>query len=254
MGTSLTSILLVTGSVLCAAESAEDRPVDLSGVWSGAGWGRVVIEDDRGTYTDTYGPRPGTFEFHRTGERTYCGTWRESEKRHGKVWFTVLEDLQTIYGFYVADDDCTTRPGSKGAYFLTREKKTAQQLVRVRFVPVDTHAECGGGANWTRLGPAPNRPGALWAMVHAGLGDTFPVQDKGNRTLFKVTVTEATDDHFVLAIHKENGSQRIDLPRDKPVSVQVAENTYELYYPTRHVDSADKAMTSKAMLIVTRLP
>ena len=247
-------MLLVAGSVLCAAESTEDRPLDLSGVWSGAGWGRIVIEDDRGTYTDTYGPGLGTFEFHGTGKRTYRGRWHQSEKRHGKMWFTVLEDGQTMYGFYVADDDCTIRPGARDAYFLIREKKTARQLVRVRFVPVDTHAEPGGGANWTRLVPAPDRPGALWAVVHAGLGDTFPVQEKGNRTLFKVAVTEATDDRFGLAIHKENESQRIDLPRDKLVSVQIAESTYEFYYPTRHVDSADKATTNKAMLIVTRLP
>ena len=127
MRTSLISILLMTGSVLCAAESAEEQPLDLSGVWSGAGWGRVVIEEDSGTYTDTYGPRPGTFEFYQTGERTYRGTWRESESRHGRMWFTVLEDGQTMYGYYVADDDCKIRPGSKGAYFLTRQKKGVQQ-------------------------------------------------------------------------------------------------------------------------------
>jgi len=252
MSKGLTLILFVTGSALYAAESTEDRPVDLSGVWSGAEWGRVVIENNTGTYTDTYGPRPGTFEFHRTGKRTYHGVWGESEQRHGKMWFTVLEDGQTIYGFYVADDDCKIRPGSQGAYFLTREKEADQQLVRVRFVPAATHAK--RGANWTRLVPAPKRPGALWAMVHAGLGDTFPVLDQGNRKLFEVTVAEATDEHFVLTIPKEDGAQKIELRRDKPVSVQVGEDTYEFYYPTCRVDSADKATTSKAMLIVTRLP
>ena len=134
MRNGLTLTLLATGLALCAAESTEDRPLDLSGVWSGAGWGRVVIEDDRGTYTDTYGPRPGTFEFHRTGERTYRGTWRESEKRHGKMWFTVLEDGQTLYGLYVADDDCEIRPGSRGAYFLTRGENAAQPRA-----PADAH-------------------------------------------------------------------------------------------------------------------
>jgi len=127
MKRTLISVLLVTGSAFCAAESAEEQQLDLSGVWSGAGWGRVVIEEDSGTYTDTYGPRPGTFEFYQTGERTYRGTWRESESRHGRMWFTVLEDGQTMYGYYVADDDCKIRPGSKGAYFLTRQKKGVQQ-------------------------------------------------------------------------------------------------------------------------------
>ena len=254
MRTRLASILLVTGSALCAAEAEENQSPDLSGVWAGAGWGRVVIKGSKGTYTDTYGPGLGTFEFQRAGGRTYRGRWHQSEKRHGKMWFTVLDDGQTIYGLYAADDDCSIAPGARDAYFLTRQKETAGRLVRVRFVSLDTHAERGGGANWTRLVPAPNRPGALWAMVHAGLGDTFPVLDENSRVLFKVAVTEATDDRFILAIHKENGSQRIDLPRDKPVSVQVAESTYEFYYPSRHVDSPDKATTHKAMLIVTRLP
>ena len=91
-------------------------------------------------------------------------------------------------------------------------------------------------------------------MVHAGLGDTFPVLDEGNRTLFKVVVTEATDDHFVLAIQRDGGLQRVDLPRDKLVSAKVAERIYEFCYPTRHVGSADKVVTTKAMLVVTRLP
>ena len=126
--------------------------------------------------------------------------------------------------------------------------------VRLRFVPVDTHAESGGGANWSRLSPAPNRPGALWTTVHVGLGDEFPVQDQDGRGLFDVVVPEATDDHFVLKIRSADDSKTIDLQRDKPLTVQIAEAKYEFYYPTCNVSSASKTTTHKAMLIVTRLP
>ena len=127
-------------------------------------------------------------------------------------------------------------------------------LVRLRFVPVDTHVEDGGGANWSRLSPAPDRPGALWATAHAGLGDEFPVQDQDGRVLFDVVVPEATDDHFVLKVRSADGSKTIDLRRDKPLTVQVAEASYEFYYPTCKVSSAGKTTTHKAMVIVTRLP
>lgn len=126
--------------------------------------------------------------------------------------------------------------------------------VRLRFVPVDTHAESGGGANWSRLSPAPDRPGALWAMVHAGLGDKFPVQDQDGHVLFNVFVPEATDDHFVLEVRGDDGLKTLDLLRDKRLTVQIAEAKYEFYYPTCNVSSASKTTTHKAMLIVTRLP
>lgn len=126
--------------------------------------------------------------------------------------------------------------------------------VRLRFEPVDTHAASGGGANWTRLSPAPNRPGALWATVHAGLKDEFPIQDQDGSILFEVVVPEATDDYFILELRNEEGSKTIDLKRDKPLTVQVAGAGYEFYYPTCRVSSAGKTTTHKAMLVVTQLP
>jgi hypothetical protein len=42
------------------------------------------------------------------------------------MWFTVLEDGRTMYGFCVADDDCRIAPGSRDAYFLTRQEKAVQ--------------------------------------------------------------------------------------------------------------------------------
>jgi len=130
----------------------------------------------------------------------------------------------------------------------------AAQSVRLRFVPVDTHGECGAGAHFTRLCPAPGRPGALFAIVHAGLRDKFPIKDQDGRVVFRVTVPEATDERFVLEIKAETGSQKIDLPRDKPVTIEVAGARFEFYYPTSHVSSEGKTTTNKALLIVTRVP
>jgi hypothetical protein len=134
------------------------------------------------------------------------------------------------------------------------QSSSEPHLARLRFVALDTHAESGGGASWSRLNPAPDRPGALWATVHAGLGDEFPIQDQEGDVLFDVTVPEATDDHFVLKLSSAGVSKTIDLQRDKPLTVQLAEASYEFYYPSCNVSSSDKTTTHKAMLIVTRLP
>lgn len=136
----------------------------------------------------------------------------------------------------------------------TADNGSKPHLVRLRFVPKDTHAESRGGASWSHLSPAPNRPGALWATAHVGLGDEFPVKDQCGDVLFNVAVPEATDDNFVLEIRSPDGSKTIDLQRDKPLTVQIAEARYEFYYPTRNASSAGKTTTHKAMLIVTRLP
>lgn len=79
-------------------------------------------------------------------------------------------------------------------------------------VPVPT------AADWSRLGPAPGRkPGVLFLMAHAGIGDTFPVQDGEGRTLFSVTVVDGNDDHLLTVVRSREGSQKIDLQRDKSV-------------------------------------
>jgi hypothetical protein len=94
----------------------------------------------------------------------------------------------------------------------------------------------------------------LFAIIHAGLRDKFPIKDQDGRVLFRVTVPQATDDRFVLEIKAETGSQRVELLRDKPVTIEVVGERFEFYYPTSHVSSEEKTTTNKALLIVTRLP
>jgi hypothetical protein len=94
---------------------------DLSGEWSGAGWGKVVISGARGTYTDTYQTGPGTFELRRTGRHTYEGTWGESKKRFGTLSFVTSEDERTIAGIYQADASCAIDPGSTSTFQWSRK-------------------------------------------------------------------------------------------------------------------------------------
>ena len=147
-----------------------------------------------------------------------------------------------VFAIVLSACGCATHEGSKS------------HTVRLRFVPVDTHAESGSGANWSRLSPAPDRPGAQWAMIRAGLKDEFPVQDQAGQLLFDVAVPDANDDCFVLKIRSDHGSHTISLRRDKAVTVQIGDAKYEFYYPTCHVNPSEEATTNRAMLIVTRLP
>ena len=115
-------------------------------------------------------------------------------------------------------------------------------------------AEEGGGAAVTALVPAPGRPGALWVRATAGLGDTFPVREPGGPALFDVAVVEGDDLHLVLEVRTGGGARRVRVPRDVPKKLGVAGATYEFYYPRCHVSSEDWPVTSKALIMVTRLP
>jgi len=118
IGLGLTALLL-----LAAGCERTSPPDDLSGPWTdtGGGWGTVAITGNEGTYTDTYGTGPGTFEFQRQPDGSYAGTWRESEQRHGTLSFTVSDARRTIKGTYRADEDCDINPGSTGDIHWTRK-------------------------------------------------------------------------------------------------------------------------------------
>jgi len=90
--------------------------------------------------------------------------------------------------------------------------------------------------------------------AHVGIGDRFPVREENGPALFDVIVTDGNDDHLVLAIRSPNGSQTIDVPRDKPTAAQIADRQYEFLYPSVHVDPTVGAATEQAFLILTRHP
>jgi hypothetical protein len=102
---------------------SENKGYGLSGKWidEGGGWGSVVIVGNRGKYTDTYAEDSGTFEFHKAGKNRFEGTWRESEKRYGTLWFEVSQSGKIIQGKYRASDKCEIEPGTEGIIDWAKE-------------------------------------------------------------------------------------------------------------------------------------
>jgi hypothetical protein len=110
-------------------------------------------------------------------------------------------------------------------------------------------------ASWTALHPFPaDAPGVLMLMAHGGIGDVFPVQEEGQPKVFDVRVVAGDDDHLVLEVRSEEGSQRLDLRRDGTVSVMVAGHRYSLAYPSVTVGPDSKPTTDKAMILVHQFP
>ena len=66
-------------------------PPDISGQWTGAEWGNVILEEKQtgeyaGTYTDTFGGKPGTMQVKWSRlEHRFNGTWQEGNDRNGKI-------------------------------------------------------------------------------------------------------------------------------------------------------------------------
>lgn len=48
----------------------------------------------------------------------FAGTWRESDKRFGKMWFTHLPKQKVIYGYYESDPKCTIGGPARVAFVL----------------------------------------------------------------------------------------------------------------------------------------
>lgn len=109
--------LIVAVAVGCGPD-----PGDLSGDWDGSSseWGKVQIRGLAGTYTDTYGPPPGTLTLEKSGPREFRGTWKENEKHGGTLSFTVSEDGRTASGTYKTWDTSPRRPGFEGKVHWTR--------------------------------------------------------------------------------------------------------------------------------------
>jgi len=125
---------------------------------------------------------------------------------------------------------------------------------RVIFVPDKAHP---GGGSCMRLspGPGPAKPGSLFMMAHAGVGDDFPVQSPEGKTIFEIAMTDGADDRVVLEVRvSKDDKQKIELDRDKTITLTVGSHQYELYYPSVSVNLTDKNTSSQVMLIVTQMP
>ena len=129
------------------------------------------------------------------------------------------------------------------------------KAVRQCFVPRPHVPSCGDSAICTTLQPfAREAPGVRTVMAHAGIGDSFPVRESAGPTLFEVAVVSGDDDHLLVEVRSQEGSQRLDLRRDKPVTAQVGEREYTFAYPSVFVSSAGPTTTDRPLLFVSCSP
>ncbi len=93
-------------------------------------------------------------------------------------------------------------------------------------------------------------------MAHAGIEDTFPVQNKDGTTLGEVFIAGGDDTQLQVEVRSKDGLQKIEVRRDKAASLQMAGNKITLLFPTVSIKRAEnkKPTTKKAMLILTRRP
>ena len=131
-------------------------------------------------------------------------------------------------------------------------KSAGSQEVRQRFVPSTTDS---ASASWTALAPFPHAFGDPQVMAHAGIGDTFPVQEPEGPTLFKVLILAGDDNQLTLEIRApESPANKITLKREKTLKVPVGSKVFEFCYPAVRVSSGDPPTTSKALIIVRLCP
>ena len=139
----------------------------------------------------------------------------------------------------------------------TKKEKAKASLVPRRFVPgskpMAGEAAFEGASSMALTDKGPPGPDVLWMMARSGVGDTFPIQKQEGPILFWVTVTEGDDTHLVLELPVKDGTQKIELKRDKAVEAQVAGVKYEFRFPTMRVAAAEneKPTTPKATIMVT---
>ncbi|WP_147263371.1 hypothetical protein [Roseimicrobium gellanilyticum] len=100
----------------------------------------------------------------------------------------------------------------------------------------------------------------LTFIAHAGVGDSFPVQEEGKPKDFDVIVKSGDDDKLVLEFSQDGkpAFAPITLGRDwtpaQSGNVKTPQFQYEFKYPSVSVSGKAKTVTDKAMIIVRRIP
>lgn len=103
-----------------ATAAAAADYADLTGDWS-SDWGKVTINGNTGSYTDTYSGGPGKLEFTKKGDRQYTAVWSESKQRHGTMNVTLSADGTKLTGKWTPDADVTVGTKAGGAINWTKK-------------------------------------------------------------------------------------------------------------------------------------
>jgi serine/threonine protein kinase/WD40 repeat protein len=91
-------------------------PSDISGKWSGEGWGQVELKETQsgkyeGTYTDTFGKEMGQIQLKWSRiEQRFKGTWQEGEDRRGKISVHLVDN--EIRGAWTTSKKSGINPGN----------------------------------------------------------------------------------------------------------------------------------------------
>jgi hypothetical protein len=121
---------------------------------------------------------------------------------------------------------------------------------RLRFVPKPHE---GNEASSTALHPFPERDSKREAVqAWAGVGDSFPVREKGGKKLFEVAVVAGDDDRLEVEIRGEGAPEKVTVARDQRVTFKVADREYEIVYLSTYANPKERTTTEQAMMIVSR--
>ncbi len=125
-----------------------------------------------------------------------------------------------------------------------------RHAVRTKFVPLKKGDPAAKGASGTTLSRKSFDPTALVAMLHIGLGESFPIHDEQGKQRFMLTMTEGDDGHLVFELKGNGEAQKLAVVRDEPGEITVDGVRYEISYPTTEVNSEAEAVEHQVMLFV----
>lgn len=103
---------------LAPTGTGEQRIPDITGNWTGEGWGRVELRQTepgvfRGSYSDTYGQKSGSLALRWSAqERRFNGEWTEGNKdRLGELTVRLPDGGSVLLGAFSADAKSKLNPG-----------------------------------------------------------------------------------------------------------------------------------------------
>jgi|GEM_PF-2176351 len=124
--------------------AAAAQPPDISGSWHGPEWGDVELtpsgtETYAGSYTDTFGKRPGEIRLTWSlVERRFHGTWREASDRFGEL--SVRRAGEEIRGAFTTDARSKINPSTPRLADLTWTRKQGAAAKSTPPPPAPTEA------------------------------------------------------------------------------------------------------------------
>ncbi len=128
-------------------------------------------------------------------------------------------------------------------------------LGRQRFVPAPVDPSRANGADFTPLRyRAELDPDACMLVAHAGVGDSFPVQEEGKPKAFDVLLKDGNDDRLVIECLYDKARRQLFLHRDGTNEFRYQNFRYTFFYPSVSVGPDGKATTDKATIVVQRIP